>query len=506
MRRAVIQAIAFLALAGAPGLITAQTARSNGDAVGILNAALDVLGGEAGIRGFKSIYFSAEGTENGEATAQSYQPGKDSPTAHEEKLAVFLDGMRLAYEYKTDRGDGTTRWRRFYFTDTRRIVADFGTGSVSASPVKFPSFDRDQDARRIPHVMLLEALANSSTLQYLGMRSFESKEHDVVSVVLPNTKIPVVLYFDKQTHLLSKYEYSADFPGLGNSAVEYTFSEYRPYPELKWFPANHNIRVNGKVWRALKIGQAYADSAEADQMLQLPPELEGFITPPGTVREIAKGVYFIYGVGGTFQPMFIEFKDFILAVEAPANHPSLEDTPLETIGNLNEATDEYIARIRQTIKNKPIKYVVITHCHGDHMGGLRAFLPENPTVLTSPGNKAFYEKFVPGLKVEAFDNKRVITDGERSVELINVGANPHTAENIVVYLPKEKFLFQGDLFYPSSEATFPPKDRMTVMPFFANWLKTNNLAPERIYGFHSVLYGTMKHVDKVLKMGAEKKP
>ena len=78
---------------------------------------------------------------------------------------------------------------------------------------------------------------------------------------------------------------------------------------------------------------------------------------------------------GGYQPMFIEFKDFILAVEAPAAHPSVEETPVETIGNTNALTEEFIAKIKQTIKNKPIKYVVMTHCHSDHMGGLGRLFP-----------------------------------------------------------------------------------------------------------------------------------
>jgi glyoxylase-like metal-dependent hydrolase (beta-lactamase superfamily II) len=490
--------IAFILVLCAVCLITVRDSRAqNSDALRVLNSGLRALGGEAKIKGLRSIYFSAKGTENGASGAQAYDPAKEAPTAHEEKLAVFNDGIRLAYELKTDRGDGTTRWRRFMFTDTRRIVADFGTKSVYAVPIKFPSIDRNQDARRIPHMLLLEVSANPSTLQYLGTRSFENRDHEVISVTLPNAKVPVSLYFDKQTHLLTNYEYSTDFPGIGTALIEYVFSGYRPHPNLDRFPAAHSIRINGRIWREVKFEQVLADSDEADAMLQLPPELEGFITPPGTVKEIAKGVYFVYGVGG-YQPMFVEFKDFVLAVEAPAQHPSVEETPVETIGDVNSLTEEFIALIRKTIPSKPIRYFVATHCHSDHMGGLRAFVPENPTVLTTPGNKTFYSRFVPSLKIETFDKARTISDGERTVELINVGPNPHTSENIVVYLPREKYLFQGDLFYFNGDLTFPARDRMTVMPFFANWLKKNNLSPARIYGFHSTVYGTMEHIEKIL--------
>jgi glyoxylase-like metal-dependent hydrolase (beta-lactamase superfamily II) len=505
MRGAVIPWVVVLVfLAYSPGTITAQNPAENAEGLKILRKGLDALGGETKIRSLRSIYFSAKGTENGVANGQAYQPDKDSPTAHEEKLAVFNDGKRLAYEYKTDRGDGTTRWRRFYFNETQRLVADLGNRTASAAPAQFPNADRDQDARRIPHMLLLETLSASTSVTSPWVRSYDGREQDVISVMLPNTKIPVSIYFDKKTGLLTKYEYTAELPALGQSVVEYIFSGYREHPKLTQFPAAQIIKVNGKIWRSVKIDKAMADSSEADAMLEVSPEMEGFLIPPGTVKQVAKGVYYVYGLSG-FQPMFVEFKDFVVAIEAPANHPSLEETPLETIGDINSVSREFIAKIRETVKNKPIKYVVITHCHSDHMGGLRAFIPENPTVLTSPGNKAFYEKFAPELKVDIFSGKKVITDGERTVELINVGKNPHTEENIIVWFPEEKYLFQGDLFYFNNEPSFPPKDRMTVMPFFANWLKTNDLAPARIYGFHGPLFATMEHVEKVLKISAEKR-
>ena len=460
------------------------------------------LGGEAKIRSFRSIYFSGKGFEDSTANAQPFRPGSSSKNAHEEKLAVFLDGRRLAYELKTDRGDGTTRWRRFYFTDTQRIVADFGTKSVYASNIKFPSVDRDQDARRIPHLFLMELLANAKNLKTEAQVNFESKQHDVLSILLPNARVPIKAYFDRATSLLSKYEFTAEFPGLGATTIEYTFENYLPHPSLGLFPKKQKIKIGGNVFRSVTVDTAVADGNESDAMLQLPADLEGQIIPSGTVKEIAKGVYFVYGVGG-FQPMFIEFTDHVMAIEAPANVPVLEKTPLETWGEPAEATKQFIEKIKQTVPNKPIKYVVITHAHADHFGGLRAFIAEKPIVLTTPGNKEYFERFVPELKVETVGEKRTFSANSQVVELIDVGRNPHTEENLVVYLPRIKYMFQGDLFYFNSESTFPQKDRMTVMPFFAKWLKANGLAPERIYGFHSTMFGSMEHIERVLKLSVQ---
>jgi glyoxylase-like metal-dependent hydrolase (beta-lactamase superfamily II) len=468
----------------------------------IVRAAVDRLGGESKIRSLKSIYFSGTGFEDSSVNAQPYEFGKPARNRHEEKLAVFLDGRRLAYELKTDRGDGTTRHRRFYFPDSRRIVADLVTRSVYSSNVQSPSVDRDQYARRIPHTFLLEVLANSSKLRRKGSAEINGREHEVLSITLPNAKVPIDLYFERYTNLLTKYEFTMDFPGLGMSKVEYTFDGYRAHPRLGFFPTMQRIRINGTDFRSVTFDQILADSAVADEMLELPPDLEGFVTPAGTVKEIAKNIFFVYGVQG-FQPMFVEFKDFVVAIEAPSIVPVLEETPVASVGNMNSASEEFIAKIRQRVPSKPIKYVVVTHGHADHFGGLRAFLSEHPIVLTTPGSREYIQKFVPELKVETIAERRSIIDSETSIQLINVGRNPHTDENLIAYFPKEKYLFQGDLFYFNSEATFPAKDRMTVMPFFAKWLKANGLSPDRIYGFHSTMFGTMEHIEKILKLSSQ---
>jgi hypothetical protein len=179
----------------------------------IVRSALEKLGGEAKIRSLRSIYYSAKGFEDSEVNAQPFKPGSSAKNSHEEKLAVFLDGRRLAYELKTDRGDGTTRHRRFYFPDDRRVVADFINRSVFASNIQYPSADRDQDARRVPHALLLEA-QGSPTLKFEGVRRFGGLPHDVVSFVPAIAVAPVFLYIDKQTRLLVKYEFTADFPGI----------------------------------------------------------------------------------------------------------------------------------------------------------------------------------------------------------------------------------------------------------------------------------------------------
>lgn len=144
-------------------------------------------------------------------------------------------------------------------------------------------------------------------------------------------------------------------------------------------------------------------------------------------------------------------------------------------------------------------------------------MAEGATLVTTPGNKDYFEKLA-GAKytvvpdrlskqprpaaIETFDTKRVITDGEQIVELINLGRSPHVQENVVAYLPKEKILFQGDLFYFSGTNQFPATDpsRDNVMKFFGEWLVRNKMEPERIYGFHDRGFATMTQVRQILRL------
>jgi glyoxylase-like metal-dependent hydrolase (beta-lactamase superfamily II) len=106
-------------------------------------------------------------------------------------------------------------------------------------------------------------------------------------------------------------------------------------------------------------------------------------------------------------------------------------------------------------------------------------------------------------KIETIARKRVLTDGTRTVELINAGANPHTEEALVVWLPAERILFQGDLFYYDGEPGFPERDRLITMAHFARWLERTGLNPERIYGTHDRGVATMDHVRRALREAGE---
>jgi glyoxylase-like metal-dependent hydrolase (beta-lactamase superfamily II) len=116
------------------------------------------------------------------------------------------------------------------------------------------------------------------------------------------------------------------------------------------------------------------------------------------------------------------------------------------------------------LPNKPIKYLVNTHHHSDHAGGIRAYAAEGIPIITHEAHRRYYEQQIfrnrhtlnpdrlaraPKAPVLEFvKDKRVLTDGTRTLELHLMRGNLHSEGLLMAYLPKEKLLIQADAFAP----------------------------------------------------------
>jgi glyoxylase-like metal-dependent hydrolase (beta-lactamase superfamily II) len=105
-----------------------------------------------------------------------------------------------------------------------------------------------------------------------------------------------------------------------------------------------------------------------------------------------------------------------------------------------------------------------THPHSDHTGGLPAMVAEGATIITQRNNEAFFVKALntprtllndtlaknpKKANVEAVAEKKVYSDGNRTVEMYHVSPVPHSNGLMIAYFPKEKIVFQGDFSLPA---------------------------------------------------------
>ncbi len=506
--------------AGTPGT---QTEESYRRANLVLNKSAEALGGWERLENLVSISITAEGHENLEAQVQGIHPEKDTIRPHGEKLVVNLRDEKAAYERRTPRNGSSLRWRKFIYAGDFYIFADHTSRRASRRELATAARERSNLARRIPHLLLLEISRHRAGLRWLGEHTFDGRKHSAIAYPLPSG-LQLTLYFDSASHLLTKFEYLLSLPTRGDTVVAYEYPEYRRRTELGWFPTGHRITVGGSVLQQVKYTRVAVNSPEEDKFFEVPAEYFEPPSPPparapvrprpapGSVTEIGEGVYMLHRLAG-FNVVFAEFKEFILAVEAPEHFPFLEQIPPGNYSAASRVTESFIDKIKESVPGKPIRFVVLSHHHSDHAGGARAFLAEGATVLVSPGNADFLKRMVEAphtikpdhgsaaplpLSLKIVNDKKIITDGDQTVEIINVGKNPHTEENLVVYFPKQKILFQSDLFYYSEGAAFPPPNRITMNRFFAQWLRQKKLVPEKIYAFHGLGFATPEHVKLML--------
>jgi glyoxylase-like metal-dependent hydrolase (beta-lactamase superfamily II) len=163
--------------------------------------------------------------------------------------------------------------------------------------------------------------------------------------------------------------------------------------------------------------------------------------------------------------------------------------PYDTQSSGSAVSETMIQRIHRVVPGKPIRYFA-----GDpspqRPRGRRQGVVRRRSHVARPGANPM---------IEAIARKRVLTDGTRTVELINVGTKPHTEEALVVWLPAERIVFQGDLFYYDGEPGFPERDRLISMAHFGRWLERVGLKPARIYGTHDRGVATMDHVRRAIR-------
>jgi glyoxylase-like metal-dependent hydrolase (beta-lactamase superfamily II) len=259
-------------------------------------------------------------------------------------------------------------------------------------------------------------------------------------------------------------------PVMGDMQMEIRYEEWRDIaPGIKFPHLIHGHRGDhllaprtGMNWINLEVREARANVQNA--AFAVPAAVRNAPRPAVTVtaQPLDAGVWLM--AGGTHNSVAVEFRDFITVIDAPQNEARSEAV---------------IAEIKRRIPGKPIRYLVNTHHHWDHLGGARTYVAEGATVIAHQSNKDYYDRVVfaprtqtlepdrlslhpfattgPGPSpIEGMNDRYVITDGQRILLLFHVQGLEHAGDMIISWLPQERILVNADLWTPPAQGAAPP--------------------------------------------------
>jgi glyoxylase-like metal-dependent hydrolase (beta-lactamase superfamily II) len=289
-------------------------------------------------------------------------------------------------------------------------------------------------------------------------------------------------------NLVEKVESWVDNPVLGDMVVVTTYADYRDHGVVK-FPGRITQTMGGFPALELNVAEVKVNPGSVTPPPSITPS-----TVEVKVDKAAEGVWFVHG--GSHHSVAVEMSNHIVLIEAP-----LSDARANPV----------LDAVRKTIPGKPIRYVVPTHHHFDHSGGLRAAVAADAILVVPEGSRAFYEKAYAAprtlnpdtlakvgkqAKFETYGDKHVLGDGSRTIEIHALRENVHAEGFVVGYLPAEKILIVADAFSPRAPVTQTPAninpatknlwenierlklDVQTVLPIHGRMVKVDELRLE----------------------------
>ena len=317
-----------------------------------------------------------------------------------------------------------------------------------------------------PPVLVHLALQEGATVSNLRQEGGQN----VVDITSADG-LTFTLHVDPETNYPSKIVSAGYHPNLGDVVLTTEFANYEDTAGLAGFetqltvPRRITSRVDDFVVSELRVeisvDQDIDDLSAPEAARSAPPaDFQANVQ----VEEVAAGVWLLGGQ--SHHSVLIEFDEYLALVEAPQNETR---------------TLAVIAQARELQPDKPLRYVVNSHHHFDHSGGIRAAVAEGLTVVTHEVNGPFMEEIVRRphtahpdalmrnpqpltLELVPRDEVYELGDGRRTLQLVRIFEDEHSAGILMGYLPRERILIEVDAYSPASNAA----------PFAANLLKNVN--------------------------------
>ncbi|MBI3047501.1 MAG: MBL fold metallo-hydrolase [Acidobacteria bacterium] len=359
-----------------------------------LDDAAEATGGSEALRAIQAQRLTSKGSSF--EPMQGMQPDETRQVnSFSETVTVDFgrSAMRIAFEgQRTYPASGPLSFTEIVDGQNGSLEQADAAGVVS--PVRLHASRhaaRLRDLNRMPARVLTTA-SQAPGLNRLPDRAIDGVTYQVVTY--QDAGQAVELLVDASTRLPARVAYLEDDPLLGDTRNEWVWSDWREVAGVR-LPHREERRLNGRVIRSTTLTEVENNPAAATNAFAIPaaalqePEVGERIVSEWTLRRAAMGVGFqdygrpqnveletvapgvFHARGGTHHSLIVEMNDHLMVIEAPL---------------FEERSRAVINATKQKLPAKPIRYVMVTHHHNDHSGGIRAYAAEGPPSSRMPAS------------------------------------------------------------------------------------------------------------------------
>jgi len=477
------------------------------------------MGGSAALQAVKTQRIVASGTWF--EPEQTFRPGDDplQVSTFSYTLSYDLAADRFRYDWSRDITYPFVATQFYGETVDRDQGLVTGTDGSGPTPAAMPSV-RVATVRKFnrltsPLVLMRSALADPAGVEVRPDELFEGKAYHVLALTREQPR-PIRLFIAPDTFLPAKADTMEDDPYYGDTLHEVLYSDWQQQGSVMT-PFRLTQRLTGlgrtitlqnevrtqvdndvavdtglfAIPAELRVSADAADAGRGERMAQWFLRRQAIGIPgftdqgslPVTVSETRPGSGVFFVTGGSHNSLIVERADHLIVVE-----PALYESRSLAV----------IAQIKTRFPAKPIRYVIVSHFHNDHGGGVRAYAAEGATVVAGEASRAHFEAILAAPHTVFPD---LLQNHPRQVEVLavpsggglqlsggamavySVADQTHAADMVVPFVPAEGLLFVSDLFSPAGATVAAASIPLPLQQTFSRF----NLAVTTIAGGHGTI-------------------
>jgi glyoxylase-like metal-dependent hydrolase (beta-lactamase superfamily II) len=511
MKYALMISAALLVALGQGQPASAQTAPLD-----LVKQSIEALGGADALRAIKTSVRKAD--------AKHWEPGQSNSVNGESRFlgdstvmvsVDFADPIRIRNDW--DREMKYPAVEKLKYSEitypTYGAVIDEKGETKPMSGIRMATAAREAGRGGPRFSMLLAALDSPQSVAAIADQKLGDQTLPAVEIALGSTKYIVI--FDRTTKLPAALRTRDEDNIWGDANYDSVLSDWKTVGGVK-IAHTRSDRLNGMEVQRLTYKEVTINPSIAPATFAIPDAVKAAAKPPATgnvpyqwvIRRLFLGRFtdsdaIYFPSGGSFK--LVELAPNVQMVQGGGANNLIVNMK-DGLAVFDAPTDEgqskwVIDAAKAKYPGKPIKYLVLTHHHMDHTGGMRAFAAEGATVIVPSPDKAYFEQVIkaphtlePDAQQKAIKPATVqevkdtfsIKDDTAEINLYNI-PNPHVDGYLLIHVVKDNILWVTDLISPRG-----PIGRNPATVAVGEALRKHNITGATIAGGHGA---TAKQAD-----------